>query len=202
MVKEGASSDTLQWVEGSLYDTLFSVYKGGNTTVIVDSADTNGQIMKYYWDVLGDGVNDSTLVPRWTTFLLPNQPVLFKVWGKDDDGLLSNTLPFYVYPDAPPPAPQPFNPSAGIADTVILRWTNWDAKDGKDGTVFQVYAGYGGAAPTTMVVSQLGSAYGWDSANSRYLFKFLPTHPSFSWKIVAVDARGSTAECARQDYAP
>jgi len=51
MVQEGSSSDTIQWVRGAVNDTMFSVYKGANTFAITDSADSNGSIPWYFWDL-------------------------------------------------------------------------------------------------------------------------------------------------------
>jgi hypothetical protein len=215
-------------VVSAIYDTSFIVHKGApvvsgadgdtvwvvvdkgsgeNYTLHVRSMDTNGVIQRFYWheaatfdSTSGSCVKtaDSTRT-RLIGALEVNHGWQSWIFARDDDGFVRGNR-FVVFADSAPPMPQPYNPVAGTLDTVTLRWSNYDLKDGRDSTLFEVYVGYGGAAPTTLLYSVKGALYGWDG--SRYLYKFKPTQASFSWKIRAIDTRKTASDCSRQDYAP
>jgi hypothetical protein len=165
--------------------------------------DTNGTVVNYYWNeadsTLGRKTMTDTIMRNFsiTEIRYPGFPMW--IYGRDDDSLIAGGR-FVVFADSAPPTPQPFNPIANADSTVTLRWANYDIKDGKDSTSFQIYIGYNGTAPATLLINQKGAKFGWD--RNRYLYSFKPTQQAFSWKIRTTDARQSVSECSRQDYAP
>ncbi|MBN1578921.1 MAG: hypothetical protein JW913_20335 [Chitinispirillaceae bacterium] len=139
----------------------------------------------FLWYVDEDRVNQN---PKRVTFAVLD----------DDEFLRSDT--FRVFADSAPVAPNPLNPVAN-ADSVTLRWQNYDAKDGISGTHFTIYIDYASApAPTTILQQDAGSLFDWDG--SKYNFTFKPTSPSFSWKIITSDQRDTKSSSVTMYYVP
>jgi hypothetical protein len=190
--------DSIQWVEGSGggKDTMFYVFGGGNTTMRVDTSDSNGSCSIYYWDFYDDGGVNSVTTTTTSNGFAANTPVDLRVWCKDDDSLTSAPLVCVVYPDAPPPAATCIADKPGDG-TLIVYWSNKDVHDG-DATEYRILYKKGGSpAETDILVDyragsqyESGSAQGYD-----YRYVFTPTdgNGSYYFKVRSRDARGSTA---------
>jgi hypothetical protein len=191
MVKQGISSDSIQWDKGTAYDTMFYVYTGsGNTWVIIDTSDTNGFMQRFEWDRGNDGSWDyTTTQPALYQYFNLNAASLISVRGQDDDSVSSGKQVFYVFPDEPPPVPTLSNVTFPAASQVRLRWSGQDAKDGTN-TQFEILCDQNN--PPTTVISNF-AAFPLDGTAKFYLDYAVLSTGTYYWKIIAKDARGSQA---------
>jgi hypothetical protein len=195
----------IQWID----DSLFYVYTGGNPTFTVDTIDSNGTIQKFFWDIYGDGVNDSTNIPYWTQFVPAGAATKIVVTGRDDDQLISMPFAFYMYPDAPPPATTTTTSDA-VASVRKIFWTGKDVKDG-NATQYKLVIKKGSASSADSITVadesnpayivqdfRAGSLYDSGSPNFDFSYTYAPTGGTgvYHYRIVSKDARGSLARNA------
>ena len=209
MVKEGTNSDSIQWVRGAVYDTMFYVYKGsGNTWVIVDTSDTNGFMQRFDWDRGNDGSWDyTTTQPALYQFFNLNAASLVSVRGKDDDSVNSNKLPFYVFPDEPPPVPTVT--SDPITGGRKISWSGKDAKDGNS-TQYKIIALKSPdgnpvtPSETADIVQdwQAGSLFASGSPYDDFSFTFTPNGGTgkYFYQVISRDARGSISRSSMSSF--
>jgi hypothetical protein len=197
--------DSIQIVEGvgGALDTMFYVYKGGKTSIMVDAEDSNGVVGEFYLDFQNDG--NSVEVQNNLLFqptIIPHTSYDYSYWVKDDDGLISDKIVFIVYADAPPPTTTTTSDaSPGVR---IIRWSGKDVKDG-DQTQYKIVAKIGSASATDSITIndednpdflvhdfQSGSMYTIDGIYD-YNFTYTPNQGSgiYHYRIIARDARGS-----------
>jgi len=129
----GDSIQIVPGAEGEL-DTMFYVYKGGSgahTAMAIDTSDTNGQCVTYYWDTDNDGdYNIENNVP-YLSYDFGKLESEISVWAADEDGIMSEKVTFYLYPDDPPleveasVVPADLNPTTKYT----FSWSGMDVKD-------------------------------------------------------------------------
>jgi hypothetical protein len=153
----------------------------------VDSADTNGYVTEFYWDVGDNGLDETSTAPTisaigWDA----NIAKYLKVWCKDDDGILSEPLYCWVYPDSVPEIPLQISEAKVGTDSVKLTWSGNDVKDG-DALQFQILCDKSNP-PTTEVKS-----FGICEKSGNDFFTVIPiaSNGRYYWKVTARDARES-----------
>ncbi|HEX2958008.1 MAG TPA: hypothetical protein VHO70_14335 [Chitinispirillaceae bacterium] len=189
----------IQWKNGSTYttDTMFYQWAPGQATeVVVDSTDSNGTCVRYFWDWESiDFIDTTTTVPKLNiSGLRSNQTNRVTVTCKDNDSIRSSPYPFFVFPDGPPTAPQ-LGSITMQGDSVKFVWVNSDLKDG-DSTLFQIQCD-ANTTPVT-VIKSFGTC---KKSGTDFYYWFKPTTTGrYYWKVTAKDARGSTSECIGTPY--
>jgi hypothetical protein len=185
-------------------DTVWTIIDNGAGKpyrVRVSHYDTNGTIGKYYWNeadsTLGRQTATDTIMRNFSVLEI-NRGFPMWIYGRDDDGLTRGGK-FIVFADSAPPAPVFLNPPLGDMTGLTLRWINDDVKD-KDETYFQIMIGYGAGALPTTILQPYKQGKDHIRSGSEYRFTFTPSSPSFSIKIVAKDARGTTSESVVQTF--
>jgi len=181
VVSGATSGDSIQWVEGSGSDrdTMFYVWSGSytQTTMKVDTADSNGMCSWFYWDFDDNGsVNSTTTTTTTANGFSENTAYRLRVWCKDDDSLVSPALACIVYPDGPPPTPTSLA-AGGSGSDVTIAWSGKDVKDG-DGTLYQLLVRKGTTPPVdsdSLLVFRAGNTFGSGSAYGKdYEYTFTP----------------------------
>ncbi len=188
--------DSIQVVKGQdgALDTMFFVYKGGNTYFAVDTTDINGQCVKFYWDFDDDGVNKVTDIPMWDQYLAKHTAHRMAAWCKDDDSISSEKMHFWIYPDEPPDTPSLGAPTIQ-GDSVKLVWENADFKDGES-TEFQILCDTNN--PQTTVVKDFGACK--KSGNEFYYWFHPQAAGRYRYRVVAQDARQSKTTSLTSSY--
>jgi PKD repeat protein len=185
-------------------DTMFVVTPagGGNDTLRISHYDTNGTIQTFYWamssisgldtsHVYAKGSADSLIynIPQTSV----NLSFQMAVFGKDDDGNVSGDT-FWLFPDAPPPAPT-INAVAGT-DSVMIYWLGKDVKDGNM-TQYRVLLHNNGEPDSTItadILSNWKSGYRVsDLPQFDFMLKVKVAHSVnlYYYQVQARDARGS-----------
>lgn len=189
--------DSIQWVKGNgiALDTMFYVLTGANTTMQIDTADSNGQCRVFFWDFYSDGsINSITTTPTTTNGFAPNSANPLRVYCKNDDSLTSQPFACIVYPDAPPLVPTLHD--AETIDSVTIYWKNKDVHDG-DLTQYRVLVHNGATPDSTIsqdIISNWKSGYRVsDIGQYDYMFRFKVAHSgtAYDYQVMAKDARGS-----------
>lgn len=151
-------------------DTMFYIWKEGQpTTAVVDTADTNGKCVRFYWDWLDRGLKDTiTTVPLLSLHgLRIHEANRVTVICKDDDSLISNPFTFFVFPDEPPSAirfPHRNDTSRGI---VTIKWRGGeDLRDGDNLLIKIVVKKKMGAELDSITIE--------DESNPAYIVSFKP----------------------------
>ncbi len=180
-------------------DTMFYVYTGTKPTVVVDTTDTNGVIKKFYWDSFGDGIDDSTDIPRLPVILTLNTATKFIVRGIDDDMLTSNVFTFYAYIDAPPPDTFKISYRYDLSTptSFTIRWQGLDTKDDSLTSVLMI-SGLNLSELTDTITDGFEPAKNF-TPDLGYLSRtFNPQslgyNQEFYFKVVLRDVRGSMTE--------
>jgi hypothetical protein len=189
--------DSIQWARGNggALDTMFYVLTGANTTMRIDTVDSNGQCKLYFWDFYNDGsLNATTTTTTTTNGFAPNTANALRVYCKDDDSLASAPLICVVYPDAPPPTTTTTTSQPGYPN-VRLAWFGLDAHDDSL-TQFAVVVGASAGAVTDTVVNftaAKSAVFGKGGGLITYTFnpQTRGISSNFYFKIIARDARGS-----------
>jgi hypothetical protein len=164
--------------------------------------DSNGTIPNYYWDYYGPNFDtlDGGIIKNSTPFdtlqVLPpsmNNAMKMAVFGKDDDGNVAGDT-FWLFPDAPPPAPTLHD--AETVDSVTIYWKGKDVKDG-DQTQYRVLVHNNNEPDSAIpadILSNWKSGYlASDLSQYDYMFKFKVAHSAnlYYYQVHARDARGS-----------
>jgi len=195
-------------VRGSTLDTMFYVLSpggNGNTTLQVDTSDSNGHCATFQWDLDADGTINATTTTTttWVQGFLANQARLARVLTKDDDSIMSRSLTFYVYPDAPPP-PATTTPSDALPGVRKISWKKMDVKDSL-ATQFQILVhkeGVGGyddpieGNPADLASDwKAGSQYEAGMNDYTCGYTYTPTlgTGTYFYMVISRDARGSKA---------
>ena len=185
-------------------DTMFVVAPsgGGKIRLDISSMDSNGTIPNYYWDYYGPNFDtlDGGIIKNSTPFdtlqVLPpsmNNAMKMAVFGKDDDGNVAGDT-FWLFPDAPPPAPTLHD--AETVDSVTIYWKGKDVKDG-DQTQYRVLVHNNNEPDSAIpadILSNWKSGYlASDLSQYDYMFKFKVAHSAnlYYYQVHARDARGS-----------
>jgi len=209
-VISGASfGDTIQWVEGENggLDTMFYVYKGIKTTMAVDTSDSNGQCGEFYWDLDKDGINETNSTPFYTTDLQKNVLRELKVWCKDNDGISSEPLYCWVYPDSPPDTPIVYADPISITDSVTIYWRGKDFKD-KNETEYTVLLRANSNPDSSKnedIISSWSSSYEPSSLGAYdFMYRF-PLTPSgglitYNFRVIARDKRLSITQSVIDNF--
>jgi hypothetical protein len=190
------------WIPGG--DTMFVVTPagGGNDTLRISHYDTNGTIQTFYWAMSSiSGLDTSHVYAKGSAdslvYNIPQTSVNLSfqmaVFGKDDDGNVAGDT-FWLYPDAPPPAPT-INAVAGT-DSVTIYWLGKDVKDGNM-TQYRVLLHNNGEPDSTItadILSNWKSGYRVsDLPQFDFMLKVKVAHSVnlYYYQVQARDARGS-----------
>jgi len=198
--------DSIQIVPGTggELDTMFYKWEAvSQTTVKINSTDTNGTLIKYYWD-WDEGFipDDSTDISELKYGIDTNDVHLIRAKTKDEDGLVTEELSFLVYPDAPPKAISITQDK--LASVVNILWSGKDVHDG-DLTEYRIIISQGSTVNdvdievdfTEGINYESGSSYGRDFM---YVFSTGVSMAEYSYKIVARDQRGSIVESSQGGF--
>ncbi|MBF0430182.1 MAG: hypothetical protein HQK83_02800 [Fibrobacteria bacterium] len=83
-------------------DTVISYIDSLTIFVFVEDRTPGGSILQYYWDIGGDGWDDTTTVPEYTFRRRSSKNRSVVIWGaRDNDGLLVKDT-FNIWYNAPP----------------------------------------------------------------------------------------------------
>ena len=182
-------------------DTMFVVTPNvGNYNLHISASDTNGTFSQFYWSAASpwDTTNATKSDSNLSQYISTNDINLgykMAVFGKDDDGNVSGDT-FWLYPDAPPPAPT-INAVVGT-DSITIYWLGKDAKD-LNQTQYRVLL-HDGSEPDSSVPADILSNWkaGYrvsDDSGYDYMYRFkltanTPKHLKY-YQVHARDARGS-----------
>ena len=195
VLKRVPNNDTMLWVS----DTLVCPYIPSShiSTVAVTPFDTNGSIVRFYWDISNGGLTDTNSSPIFgPTGGSPDGHFLLKVTGKDDDSLISNTVQFYFSPHQPPPVVSSNTGRAGAAQ--VLFWSGKDAVD-QLSTLYKIVIKKGGElAPgddnnSVYIVQDFKPGSQYTNAAPSFDYSFVYTPPSsgtYYYQIIARNSRG------------
>jgi hypothetical protein len=195
--------DSIQWKPGATdadLDTMFYIAKSEDTPIMVDTADSNGRIVEFYWDLDANGTINAgpTASPKWIAHnLIPNYPRKISVWGKDDDSIKSIPLTFVVFPDEPPPEPEIYSRDLDSL-RVGLFWRYEDAKD-KQNTQYAILLGKSSEdCKDTLVNFTRGTSTLFEKENEYYKYTVKPIdegyNTTFYFMVIAKDERNSTSK--------
>jgi len=195
----GDSIQIAPGAEGEL-DTMFYVYKGRTPTLAVDTTDSNGQCVEFYWDFDNDGLDYTGNTPNWNQGFQRNVAFDLKVWCQDDDSLESEPLICKVFADEPPVKPQ-----AGVSlsqpgmPDVKIEFRNLDVKDDSL-TQFIILIGTSETELTDTVLTDTPANSELISKDGSWMnYTFNPQDfgytSDFYYMVIAKDARGSTVKC-------
>lgn len=195
-------------LSGDKGDTLWAVVDNGpgiNYNLHVNSKDTNGTIVRYYWDERGtfdsttltaDRKTADSVFSRTIGVLEVNNGFPMWIYARDDDGIL-NGKQFVMYSDSAPPAPLLVAPAnqAVVSGDVTFTWKNMDKHDGT-GTRYKIM--YKKGTTAEVAVGNMEFTAGTNSAITysavdgtfSYTASGLPTG-TLSWRVIAKDNRGS-----------
>jgi hypothetical protein len=196
------------WGDNPAKDTIWVVVNNGpgvNYNVHVNSLDTNGKILQYYWSEETAFDSNSVNIHKTTDSLYtrsfsateiryPGFPMW--IYGRDNDGLVRGRQ-FTVFADSAPPVPVvtfAISSSGGVI--------NWRGKDSKDSnqTQYEVLLKKGTTDPVepTDVISQFKAGASYSAATiGGFDFSYsLPTQGSgeYHCQVIAKDARGSVSK--------
>jgi hypothetical protein len=192
-------------VRGDSKDTLWVVVDKGagyNYTLHVRSEDTNGVIVRYYWDerVAFDSTTlpperktSDSLFSRTIGSVEVNQGWPIWIYARDDDNLVRGGR-FTVYADGPPPRCEPVFPAdeSAVSGIVQFKWKRFDAHDKSD-TEFRVMYYKGTAQPVAVNGMDFtkGISLNYTAADSSFSTAAtgLPSG-TLNWFVVAKDERG------------
>jgi formylglycine-generating enzyme required for sulfatase activity len=169
----------------------------------VSARDTNktGGIEKYYWDMGGDGWDDSTDLPQ-KTFSNPAGGTVPVIWAaRDNDGIMNQDR-FLIHFNRPPGTPSISSPFGKTAwsyfnfstgkGTIPLSLVSVDPDGSGDSLTFTLFLGASTASLTSVFSGKaaLYSAVTIDSAAALY------------WRLIAKDLYGDTASASGTFIAP
>jgi hypothetical protein len=195
--------DSIQYKSGTgQVDTIFYINPSNvNSTVQIDTSDSNGLCRRFFWDWDANSTINTTTTTTTTTSdgFEEGQGRDLIVYCKDDDSLKSNELRLYVYHDALPPTTTTTTTTSqpGMPD-VRLAWQGLDVKDDSL-TQFAIVIGANSDEISDTVVN-------FEEANSEMFgisgnwitYTFNPQsrgiESDFYYHIVARDKRGSIPE--------
>jgi hypothetical protein len=179
-------------------DTLFYVRSEGQPTyTCVDTLDTNGTCLQYFWNWQNpDLIDDTTVVPYKTRDGLKlNDTNRVTVTCKDDDSIRSLPYTFYIFPDAPPPVPLRFIEQPD-GDSLRLYWNDTtDFKDGSE-TQFKVLYKFGDSGDPGLVAIDYTAqkklrTQPFSTDNYNFVKIFSTASTWVRWQVVVKDARGT-----------
>jgi len=189
----------------------FYVYKGGSgahTAMAIDTSDTNGQCVTYYWDTDNDGdYNIENNVP-YLSYDFGKLESEISVWAADEDGIMSEKVTFYLYPDDPPleveasVVPADLNPTTKYT----FSWSGMDVKD-QTLTEYRILVHQGGIdgynSPDSANIADIakdwtpGTASEFNENGGSFSWEYIPTGCEsgttcrYYWQVEARDARGT-----------
>jgi len=200
VVRGKTFGDSIQFKSGAAgVDTVFYVnHDNINSSVRIDTVDSNGACVLFYWDWDANGTINATTTTTTTTTtdgFEEGQGRDLIVYCKDDDSLKSNELRLYVYHDAPPPAPLGLGYTV-YADSVQIQWdsTALDLKDGVE-TEVRIMIKYGSSGDPDEVLMDWSVAGELPTIGTKRYYKFEKGYTGdVRYKILLRDRRGSVAE--------
>jgi hypothetical protein len=195
-------------------DTMFVVCPtgGGDVTLKVNSFDTNGTVVKYYWDFNSANGLDTNVTAQYKTdvdsltFTIPpsgvNIPFKMAALAKDDDGLVAIDTFFLLPDESPPTTTTTSDAQAGVRK---ISWKNKDAIDGvateykivikKEGSnSFDSVTVADESNPAYIVQDfKAGSLYESGTTGYEFGYTYTPTagNGTYHYRIIARDKRGS-----------
>lgn len=197
---------------GDSEDTLWVVVDSGHGidyNLHVNSMDTNGTILKYYWNEAGAGITgaDSTDIdsfPRRIGENDINDDFSMWIYALDDDGFL-NGKQFTIFADSAPRQPQTVDDVNG--SSVTIAWSGKDSKD-QDNTLYSILLKNGGTPGDgdTLVSFNAGNSVtfedGSDIGGNDFKYVFTPAdgNGTYNYRVIAKDARGTIVESADQNF--
>lgn len=209
-------NEKIRWISGAYgaVDTMvFSwVENSPNTTVVVDTSDSNGQCSRFFWDWDEISLNDTTTTINWfTKYVTQNIPRKVTVTAWDDDGIPSYPYQFVVLPDQVPNFVTMVHGQYS-GDTVAFRWKREiDVTDGDNVKVQLMYningAGswipvFNGVLPT---LKEIEGKYGTVLINNEIwnVYKHVFQTPfAGNWKVVLIDCHNNESSSAIGTIAP
>jgi hypothetical protein len=196
------------WGDNLTKDTIWTIINNGygiNYNAHINSYDTNGTIVQYYWSDAGSfDVNTATktndsIYSRFIGINDVNNGFPIWIYGRDNDSLTRGGK-FVVFADSVPPAPQ-VSHIAGT-DSITIYWSGKDAKDG-DSTQYRILLKEGSepdSTDTADILSDWKRGYEIDTDmgyDYKYKFKLTTSSPKqkYYYQVYARDARGSVTVC-------
>jgi hypothetical protein len=180
-------------------DTMFVVTPTvGNYNLHISAFDTNGTFSQFYWSAASpydttSAIKTDSVMSQYISTNDINLGYKMAVFGKDDDGNMAGDT-FWLYPDAPPPAPT-INAVAGT-DSVTIYWLGKDVKDGNM-TQYRVLLHNNSEPDSTMaadILSNWKSGYRLSNLlQFDFMLKVKVAHSVnlYYYQVQARDARGS-----------
>lgn len=198
-------------LSGDKGDTLWVVVDNGpgiNYNLHVNSKDTNGTILRYYWDERGtfdsttlsaDRKTVDSVFSRTVGALEVNNGFPMWIYARDNDGISSGKQ-FIIFSDSAPPVPSLIGPGADTLysskQPVIIKWSGLDKHDGLF-TEYAVLVNPPGADTPEDTVQVFKAAKQYVMDGNTVTYTYSPGVPGvYSWRIITRDIQKTTTSSA------